>query len=81
MRKCKDCKHWKQDESTVEFYNKNFGECTHKRVEDLENINTNYGNKENEVLNNYDLIYSADCFELAELKVNKEFGCKNFEER
>lgn len=81
MRRCKDCKYWKQDRDTLDFYNENFGECTHKKVINLDCIEKDNNDKENKIFNNYDIIYSADCFEFAELKVNKEFGCINFEEK
>ena len=79
MGKCKDCKYWEQDSDSLLFYNKNFGECTHKKVINMENIEINNHDKDNERFNNYDIIYSAD--EVAELKVNKEFGCINFVEK
>lgn len=79
MGRCKECKYWVQDSDTIHFYNKNFGECTHKKVIDLDYIEKDYNDKENKILNNYDIIYSAD--EVPELKVNKEFGCINFEDK
>lgn len=69
MGRCKDCKYWKQDFDSLNFYNENFGECTHKKVIDRENIETNYDDKENKRFDKYDIIYSAD--EVAQLKVNK----------
>ena len=45
----------------------------------MENIENDCEDKENKRFNEYDIIYSAD--ELAQLKVNKEFGCINFEEK
>lgn len=43
------------------------------------NIETNYDDKENKRFNKYDIIYSAG--EVAQLKMNKEFGCINFEDK
>lgn len=81
MGKCKNCKYWKQDKDTIECYNENFGECTHKKVADLDCIEDDKNDKRKERLNKYDIIYSADVFEVAELKMNKEFGCINFEDK
>lgn len=81
MGKCKNCKYWEQDTDTVDFYNENFGKCTHKKVIDLDYIEKDYDDKEKKRFNKYDIIYSADAFEIAELKMNKDFGCINFEEK
>lgn len=79
MGRCKNCKYWLQDFDSLEFYNENFGQCTHEKVIDMNCIEKDYGDKEHKNYNKYDVIYSAD--EVAELKVNKEFGCINFEEK
>lgn len=79
MGRCETCKYWKQDPDTIYFYNENFGECTHKKVINLEEI---YCSEEkHEKYNNYDVIYSTDIGEVAELKVNKEYGCINYKEK
>lgn len=79
MGRCKNCKYWEQDFDSINFYNENFGECNHKKVINMENIENDCEDKENKRFNEYDIIYSAD--ELAQLKVNKEFGFINFEEK
>lgn len=79
MGKCKDCKYWNQDFDSLHFYNENFGECTNKKVINMEEIEDNYDDKKHERYNNYDVIYSADY--AAQLKMNKEFGCINFEDK
>ena len=79
MGKCKDCKYWNQDFDSLNFYNENFGECTNKKVTNREDIEIDYADKKNEKFNNYDIIYSAD--DAVQLKMNREFGCINFEEK
>ena len=79
MGKCKDCKYWNQDYDSLTFYNKNFGECTNKKFMDFNDIESDYEDKENSRYNKYDVIYSAD--DAAQIKMNKEFGCINFEEK
>lgn len=79
MGKCKDCKYWNQDFDSLHFYNENFGECSNKKVIDMKNIEIDYADNKNKRFNKYDIIYSAD--EIVQLKMNREFGCINFEEK
>ena len=82
MKRCKNCKYWKQD--TDVKYNKNFGWCNCEKFaysEELERYNYETNKIETEDYDKYHVIYGDYEGYMATLKVHKEFGCIDFEER
>lgn len=84
-RKCKNCKYWEKDtDVTYITYNENFGWCNCNKFaysEDLEKYNYETHELEREDYNKYHLIYGDYDGHMATLKVHKEFGCIDFEEK
>ena len=70
MGNCKNCKFWSEDKS---FY-KNFGDCLCDKFAYEDDINKKDQDK-------YHLLYGDYDGYMATLKVNKDFGCIDFEEK
>ena len=78
MEKCINCKYWEQNDD----YNGNFGKCNCNKFAfhaDLEDRKKH--NHEEVEYDNYNLIYRDFDDNYADIRVHKEFGCINYENK